>query len=117
MDRVCIQCDELLYGRSDQRFCSASCRSHYHNQKREAENKTFYAHHKKLITNYRLLAKILSEMPHVAVVKQLTDFGFKSKYITEFYAQKPHEEPIYFLYDIGFRYLDQKHIEVFKRKG
>jgi predicted nucleic acid-binding Zn ribbon protein len=115
MNRLCIQCDEPLYGRSDQRFCSASCRSHYHNQKREAENKAFYAHHKRLINNYRLLLKIVAERPHVALVKHLNDFGFKSKYVTEVYRQPSAEELTYFVYDIGFRYLDQKHIEVFRR--
>lgn len=116
MSRVCIQCDEPLYGRSDQRFCSASCRSYYHNQKRGIENKTFYAHHKKLITNYRLLHKILAKKPHIAAIKQLTDFGFQSKCVTEIYRPRPQEAFTYYLYDIGFRYLDPNHIEVFKRK-
>jgi len=114
MKSNCIQCDEPLYGRSDQRFCSTSCRSHYHNHKREGENKTFYATHKHLITNYKMLSKILEQHPHIASINQLSRFGFVASKITEIELEGPNTRPVFYLYDIGFRYLDQKHIEVFK---
>jgi len=114
MKRNCIQCDEPLYGRSDQRFCSTSCHSHYHNHKREGENKTFYATHKHLITNYKMLSKILEQHPHIASINQLSRFGFVASKITEIELEGPNTRPVFYLYDIGFRYLDQKHIEVFK---
>jgi len=114
MKRNCIQCDEPLYGRSDQRFCSTSYRSHYHNHKREGENKTFYATHKHLITNYKMLSKILEQHPHIASINQLSRFGFVASKITEIELEGPNTRPVFYLYDIGFRYLDQKHIEVFK---
>jgi hypothetical protein len=61
-----------------------------------------------------MLSKILKQHPHIASINQLVRFGFIASKITEIELEGPNTRPVFYLYDIGFRYLDQKHIEVFK---
>lgn len=61
-----------------------------------------------------MFSKILEQHPHIASVSQLVRFRFAPSKITEIELEGSNARPLFYLYDIGYRYLDQKHIEVFR---
>lgn len=59
MARTCPQCGASFHGRSDKIFCSDSCRSDFHNERRRAQEKELRMVNRILAANWRLLMKQL----------------------------------------------------------
>ncbi len=115
MKRSCWVCKEPLFGRVDQKFCSDSCRSHFHNLKNQSKNRDFYKIHKTLQSNYRILRSYLYDHRLTTDVGELRRRGFMRNCITEVDGDFKTENPKYYLYDIGYEFIDRYHIRIFKR--
>ena len=69
----CLECGELLNGRSDKKFCGDYCRNAYNNRLHREEHKIMAGVNRMLANNYRLL----HALPEAAVrVGELEKRGF-----------------------------------------
>ena len=55
-ERKCLECQKLLDGRADKRFCDPYCKSAYHYKKSQSETPKFYI---KVQQHLKLNRKIL----------------------------------------------------------
>jgi len=89
--KTCAQCDRVLHGRSDQRFCNDDCRNTFNRHKR-AEEKSFQHKHVQAIIgvikkNYEILWKLYpgpmpwgrTGMPNLELLLSL---GFNPRFYT-----------------------------------
>lgn len=92
MHNNCLECgDEILYGRSDKKFCSSSCRNAYNNRlasigpggKRHILNR--------IESNYAILHTLLLLGRTSVSVRELDALGYDKKYVTFHDKVKGHD--------------------------
>lgn len=86
----CEECNEILHGRTDKRFCSDLCRTSFNNRRRQKEaaiDPPFIQEIPKVILkNYRILRK-LSAGEKITVKKSMLEKqGFNFKFMTSYYT-------------------------------
>jgi len=101
----CEECNEILHGRIDKRFCSDLCRTSFNNRKRQkvaAIDPPFLREIPKIIlNNYRILSR-LSSGSKTTIRKTLLDQqGFNFKFITSCY-KTTEGDLYYFCFDLGY---------------
>ncbi len=102
-EKRCIECDEIILGRSDKKFCSDACRNAYNNRKNKEANKLIRNINKRLKKNWNILQKLNTEDKTKVHKSKLLNAGFDFNYITGIYTTKK-QKVYYFVYDQG--YLD-----------
>lgn len=98
----CLECgDEILYGRTDRKFCSEECKNRFNNRKsrnsRVAKLRTLNA----LEKNHRILDRLLKagmDSIEIILAKQM---GFDPDYVTSFHSPGGIAE--YCCFDIRYR--------------
>ncbi|NOZ46231.1 MAG: hypothetical protein GXO79_05550 [Chlorobi bacterium] len=103
--RKCLECNEPLRGRIDQKFCSDYCRNAYNNKQRRENKEIIRDIDKKLHKNRNILAKLCTYEKTATVKLALKAEGYNFNYLTNFFRTK-NNAVYYFCYDYGFRYLD-----------
>lgn len=108
----CVVCGELIKGRSDKKYCSETCKSIFHYEKKQAQEKHFLAFQKQLRTNRKVLKKFnhtgMTSLRRAVLHAQ----GFNPAYYTHTWQNK-RGQTYYFTYDFGiFPFLDRKNKEV-----
>ena len=101
MKRICPECGEEYSGRSDKKYCSAPCRSAYHNRA-NAEDNTFQRSINNILRNNRNILTALNPDGKAQVRRdRLIDRGFKFRYFTNEYETR--NGTVYrFCYDYGY---------------
>lgn len=101
-DRKCLECDKLLEGRADKRFCDPYCKSAYHYKKSQSETPKFYIKvqqqlklNRKFLKNYNKAGKatVRSEV--------LIQQGFNPNFFTHYWKNKKGDTYL-FVYEFGF---------------
>ena len=97
----CLECGDVLpYGRSDMKFCSASCKSrwHYGNDGRQhgVRRKIIGA----LDRNYAILDELLRQGVSRIDIPDLAQLGYNFDCITSYHKVRNHNE--YRCYDIKY---------------
>ncbi|EEI93438.1 hypothetical protein HMPREF0765_0975 [Sphingobacterium spiritivorum ATCC 33300] len=101
-ERVCIECNSTLKGRSDKRFCDDGCRNNYNN--RLNSNQTSYVRtvNAVLRKNRKILMESLTEGHKVKVDKTiLIEAGFQFDFFTHQYKTTAGKVYI-FVYEYGY---------------
>ena len=87
--RECLECgQEILYGRSDKKFCSEECKNRYHNRK---GNEFVRVHSKTmriLDNNYRILSRCLEQGQTSVDLGDAILWGFNPDYLTGIFRNK-----------------------------
>ena len=80
----CLECgDEIPYGsRQDHKFCSESCRNHYHNDRRSYDRIVHQRVDNAIQKNYRILRHLLDVGLTQAGNDELFLLGFRREYKT-----------------------------------
>lgn len=90
-EKKCAQCDRVLHGRSDQRFCNDTCRNTFNRYKRAAEKLREHDNTRDILNtikhNYQLLKRHcmepLEDNAFISVkTAMLKDKGFNPKFFT-----------------------------------
>lgn len=103
--RKCEHCEEVIFGRSDKRFCSDYCRNSQHN----LENRDVTNYMRKVNNVLRKNRRILSKLNPNGKAKingtLLMEEGFNFAYFTNVYETKKGGK-YYFCYDQGYIKLE-----------
>lgn len=103
--RKCIECNELLRGRKDQKFCSDYCRNTFNNRLNEDANKYIRRINGILRKNRRILEQLNPNGKNTVDGITLAEEGFNFHYYTNIY--KTQKGAMYhFCYDQGYLKLD-----------
>lgn len=109
----CIECGESFSGRSDKKFCSDGCRNIHNNKKNRDLTNLMRNINNRLRKNYRILCELNQGKTKTSRNKLLAK-GFDFSYITQHIVYKNGSE-YFFLYDQGYRFLEEDLILIVKR--
>ncbi|MCM4161899.1 hypothetical protein FHG64_15835 [Antarcticibacterium flavum] len=101
-NRLCLNCNEVLLGRKDQKFCDAHCKSAYHYEQLQNNPSSFYKKVDRQLKKNRQLLKSYNK-PGKATVRAaiLLEQGFNPRYFTHFWKNKKGHI-YFFVYEFGF---------------
>jgi len=100
--RACLNCNEVLTGRIDKKFCSEYCKSNYHYaQKKGQEDSLFKRIDLQLKLNRRLLKEFNKAGKATVRAEKLIEFGFNPHYFTHYWKNTKGDVYL-FVYEYGF---------------
>lgn len=117
-EKVCLQCDKVLKGRSDKKFCDDYCRAAYNNELKGAANNFVRNVNNALGKNRRILESVLSEGKPTANISKdkLLEKGFQFKYHTHQFTNK-EGRTYFFCYEYGYLPLEKDWYLIVKRES
>ena len=98
----CLQCGkEILYGRSDRKFCCPDCKNQYHNRRRyplkeEMESSVL----RKLDLNHAILERLYKLGVYTIDLITLTHLGFDARFVTSFRRVGRHD--VFAIFDLQY---------------
>lgn len=104
-ERLCLECNQLLRGRKDQKFCSDYCRNSFNNRQNEDANKYVRRINGILRKNRRILEKLNPTGKNTVDGITLAEEGFNFHYYTNQYTTQKGGT-YFFCYDFGYRKLE-----------
>ena len=115
-DRYCLECNRVLFGRSDKKFCNDSCRNTYNNRVNSNKPDIVKNVNSILGKNWR----VLKELNPTGKVKshrdQLLMRGFDFEYSTNSYTTK-YGDTYKFCYDQGYLLLEDGVVLLVEKKS
>ena len=113
--KYCVECGELLQGRVDKIYCSAGCRSAYHNRINAGASKFIRRINRILRENRRILAELNPEGKARVARQRLLERGFKFSYFTNEFATR-NGNLYRFCYDYGYRVTEDDYLTIVIRQ-
>lgn len=113
--KTCLECSEKIVGREDKKFCSDSCRNTYNNKINKDSTNFMRNVNNKLRKNYRILSELNSEGKSKATRDKMINKGFDFDFFTNVLQTKTGNT-YYFLYDQGYRSLDNDYFMLVKKE-
>ncbi|CAC9972535.1 hypothetical protein ASE21_07260 [Flavobacterium sp. Root901] len=113
--RTCLECSEKLVGREDKKFCSDNCRNAYNNKINKDSNNFMRNVNNKLRKNYRILSELNVDGKSKATREKMINKGFDFDFFTNILQTKTGNT-YYFLYDQGYRSLDNDYYMLVKKE-
>ena len=113
---TCLECGDRIVGRSDKKFCNDACRNAYNNSQNKDTSNLMRNINNKLRKNFRILSSLDFVDGKAKTTKQrLSNNGFDFNYFTNFKVYKNGSE-YRFVYDIGYKLLDDDWILIVKNE-
>jgi hypothetical protein len=114
--KQCLNCNEIIKGRADKKFCDDACRNNYNNQLNSDQTNYVRNINNILRKNRRILEELLpNDKSTNKIPKQkLEDAGFSFQYFTSVYTNK-QSQTYYFNYEYGFLPLENNWMMVVKK--
>ncbi len=115
--RACLECGELINGRTDKKFCSDLCRNSYNN-KQNSESTNYIRNINNILRkNRRILEDHLDGEKTTISRKKLVDKGFNFSYYTNLVTTKNNHRYT-FCYEFGYLPIEDKDLVlIVKRKA
>ena len=114
-DRNCIECEQRLSGRKDQKFCSDYCRNTHNNRLNEDSTKYMRRINNILRKNRRILSLLNPDGKKTVDGITLAEEGFNFHYYTNVYTTKTGSQ-YFFCYEQGYlKKDDDKYMLVLKQ--
>jgi len=113
--KTCLECAEKIVGREDKKFCSDSCRNAYNNKINKDSNNFMRNVNNKLRKNYRILSELNTEGKSKTTREKMINKGFDFDFFTNILQTKTGNT-YYFLYDQGYRSLDNDYFMLVKKE-
>ena len=115
MNKVCLECGEKIVGREDKKFCSDGCRNAYNNKINKDSTNYMRNINNKLRKNYRILSDLNAEGKSKTTKTKLLSRGFDFYFFTNI-LNTGTGNTYYFVYDQGYRYLDNDFYMLVKKE-
>uniref|UniRef100_A0AAU6WW63 DUF2116 family Zn-ribbon domain-containing protein n=2 Tax=Chryseobacterium TaxID=59732 RepID=A0AAU6WW63_9FLAO len=112
----CLECGEKIIGRSDKKFCNDACRNAYNNKQNKDSNNLMRNINNKLRKNYRILTEVNIEGKTKVARAKLVGLGFDFEFFTNLRVYKNGSE-YKFIYDYGYKLLDDDFMLIVKNKS
>ncbi|MBX7095245.1 MAG: hypothetical protein K1X56_11005 [Flavobacteriales bacterium] len=111
-DRFCLECGITFAGRIDKKFCSDQCRSQFHNRRERDHPDNIRNVNSILRQNRKILFQALGSASRRELnLEFLSMRGFQFHFHTHSF-QHPSGENYRGIYDLAWRNLNEKQIEV-----
>lgn len=115
MERFCLDCNSILKGRTDKKYCDDQCRSNYNNRIR-SEDLSIVKQINIILRKNRQILIHLNPAGKTKVVKDLLlKKGFDFSYFTHTYATQKGNI-YYFCYEYGYLILEENQILLVKKE-
>ncbi len=115
MSKVCLECGEKIVGREDKKFCSDGCRNAYNNKINKDSTNYMRNINNKLRKNYRILSNLNAEGKSKTTKTKLLSKGFDFDFFTNI-LNTGTGNTYYFVYDQGYRFLDNDFYMLVKKE-
>ena len=113
--KTCLECSEKIVGREDKKFCSDSCRNAYNNKINKDSTNFMRNVNNKLRKNYRILCELNTDGKSKATRDKMINKGFDFEFFTNILQTKTGNT-YYFLYDQGYRSMDNDYFMLVKKE-
>jgi len=115
MERICLDCNAVINGRADKKFCDDQCRTHYNNRIRTEDN-SFVNEVNRVLKKNRAILKTKNPDGKIKVKREaLLRKGFDFTYHTHTYSTQKGQ--IYFFcYEQGYLPLENEEILLVRRE-
>jgi predicted nucleic acid-binding Zn ribbon protein len=113
--KTCLECSEKIVGREDKKFCSDGCRNAYNNKINKDSTNFMRNVNNKLRKNYRILSELNIDGKSKATRDKMINKGFDFEFFTNILQTKTGNT-YYFLYDQGYRSLDNDYFMLVKKE-
>lgn len=115
-EKLCLECQTLLIGRIDKKFCNDMCRNTYNNLLNKDSNEYVRKVNVILRKNRRILSSILKgNNKSKSNKEQLLLNGFNFYYYTNVYKTK-QANTYYFVYELGYLELEDEQYALVKKE-
>ena len=115
MSKTCLECEEKIVGREDKKFCSDGCRNSYNNKINKDSTNFMRNINNKLRKNYRILSLLNVEGKSKTTKTKLLSKGFDFEFFTNILNTNTGNT-YYFVYDQGYRFLDNDFYMLVKKE-
>ena len=114
-DKKCLECEEVLKGRVDKKFCSDYCRNAYNNQVNKDSKNLIRNINNRLRKNYKILSELNITGKTKVTRTKLYDQGFDFNFFTSIYKTKTGNTYFY-IYDEGYLPLENELFLLIKKE-
>ena len=106
MEKRCLECNDVLHGRTDKKFCSDACRNTYNNKKKSIAGNSYVRKVNGILCrNRNIMAELNPEGKSRVHKARLSKKGFDFDFVTNLYTTKAGTV-YFFCYDQGYLPLD-----------
>lgn len=112
-ERFCLDCGDILRGRSDKKFCSDSCRNNYNNNLNKDITSFVRNVHAVLRRNRKILADLHQSGKYKFHIDVLDLAGFSFNFITQL-VESDDGTICRFCFEFGYRELPNNYVELIK---
>ena len=117
MERHCLECNDQLHGRADQKFCSDACRNCYNNRKKNSCTDPVMKKINAILSRNRSILTELNPRGRKRIHRSaLSRKGFDFGYLTHFQRTKTGAV-CYYCYDQGYFPLDSSFYLLISHRG
>lgn len=115
--RKCLDCGEVLRGRSDKKFCSDQCRNNYNNTINREANNLVRNVHSTLRKNRKILCELYEAGTKIIHRDALLVSEFNMNFFTHSVETDNDSSITRYCYEYGYRGIDQEYIRLLKNTG
>jgi len=112
--RNCLECNEVLRGRIDKKFCADYCRNSYNNKVNKESKNLIRNTNNRLKKNYKILTELNVSGKTKTLRTKLYEQGFDFQLCTAIYTTKTGNT-YYYIYDQGYLSLENDYFLLIKR--
>lgn len=113
--RKCLECDEVVKGRIDKKFCSDYCRNSHNNKVNKDSKNLIRNINNRLRKNYKILSELNITGKTKVTRTKLYDQGFDFNFFTSIYKTKTGNTYFY-IYDEGYLPLENELFLLIKKE-
>ena len=114
MERLCLDCNAVIKGRADKKFCDDQCRNNYNNRLKFEDSSIVKQVNAVLRKNRSILQKLNPEGKVKLSRERLAKHGFNFTYFTHVY-ETYKGATYHFCYEYGYLKLENDELLLVKR--
>jgi predicted nucleic acid-binding Zn ribbon protein len=111
VEKKCLDCGDIIKGRTDKKFCSDQCRNNYNNRLNRDINNFVRNVHGLLRRNRRILADLYDEGRHRIHKDALYALGYNFSFFTQL-TETSDGKKCHYCFEYGFREAGDDFIEL-----
>jgi len=112
MKRTCFECQSLIIGRTDKKFCSIDCKSSYHNNRNRVANSSIRRVNNTLRKNRRILKQCIDKNRTSVHRHKLIAVGFSFEYFTG--QCQWNRKTLCQIYEYAYVFENDENISIYK---